>query len=52
VNDEVWLPSKATTRINAKLALLKTIRAEVDVQWREYRKFRTESRIVAPEPPR
>jgi hypothetical protein len=49
VNDEVWLPSTATTRINAKLALLKTIRAEVDVRWRDYRKFRTESRIVPPE---
>lgn len=49
VNDELWLPSKATTRINAKLALLKSIRAEVNVQWREYRKFRTESRIVPPE---
>ncbi|MBA3973872.1 MAG: hypothetical protein C0504_06595 [Candidatus Solibacter sp.] len=47
VNDEVWLPSAATTRINARLALLKTYRAEVDVRWRDYRKFRTESRVVA-----
>lgn len=47
VNDEVWLPSAATTRINARLALLKTYRAEVDVRWRDYRKFRTESRIVS-----
>lgn len=47
VNDEVWLPSAATTRINARLALLKTYRAEVDVRWRDYKKFRTESRVVA-----
>jgi hypothetical protein len=47
VNDEVWLPSAATTRINARLALVKTYRAEVDVRWRDYKKFRTESRVVA-----
>lgn len=47
VNDEVWLPSAATTKINARLALLKTYRAEVDVRWRDYKKFRTESRVVA-----
>jgi len=51
VNEEVWMPSRASTRINAKLALVKTIRAEVDVQWRDYRKFRTESRIVPEERP-
>ena len=51
VNDEVWLPSSATTRINARLALLKSYRAEVEVQWRDYKKFRTEPRIVAAENP-
>lgn len=51
VNDDLWLPSKAATRIIAKLALVKTIRAEVDVRWRDYRKFRTESRIVPEERP-
>jgi hypothetical protein len=51
VNDEVWLPSSATTKINARLALLKSYRAEVEVQWRDYKKFRTESRIVAAENP-
>ena len=47
VNGEVWLPSAATTKINARLALLKTYRAEVDVRWRDYKKFRTESRVVS-----
>lgn len=49
VNDEVWLPSAATTKVNARLALLKAYRAEVDVQWRDYKKFRTESRVVVVE---
>lgn len=49
VNDEVWLPSAAKTKINARLALLKPYRAEVDVRWRDYKKFRTESRIVSTE---
>lgn len=47
VNDEIWLPSRATTKLNARLALLKSFNAEVDVAWRDYRKFQTDSRIVS-----
>jgi hypothetical protein len=46
VNDEVWLPSRATTRLDARVALLKRFNAEVDVEWKQYRKFRADSRIV------
>jgi len=47
VHGEIWMPSRAQTRVNARLALLKPIRAEVDVRWRNYRKFSTESRVVS-----
>lgn len=47
VHSDVWLPLRATTRLNAKVALLKSFRAEIDVQWADYRKFQTESRIVS-----
>ncbi|MBE7543294.1 MAG: hypothetical protein M9913_18245 [Bryobacteraceae bacterium] len=46
VNDEVWLPSRATTRLDARVALLKRFNAEVDVEWMQYRKFQTDSRVV------
>lgn len=46
VNDEVWLPSRATTRLDARVALLKRFNAEVDVEWKQYRKFQTDSRVV------
>ncbi len=46
VHGEVWLPSRARMQLGARLALLKKIRAEVEVSWREYRKFQSESRIT------
>lgn len=46
VNGEVWLPSRATTRLDARVGLVKRINAESEVEWREYRKFRTDSRVV------
>lgn len=47
VNDEIWLPSRASTKLDARVALLKRFNAEVDVAWRDYRKFQTDSRIVS-----
>ena len=51
VNDEIWLPSAMRMRGDARLALLKKLRAEVDVQYRDYRKFQGDSRFIdaAPE---
>jgi hypothetical protein len=46
VNEEVWLPSRATTRLDARVALLKRFNAEVEVEWKQYRKFQTDSRVV------
>lgn len=46
VNDEVWLPKQIHVRADAKLGLLKTFRLGIDVDYRNYRKFRTESQIL------
>ena len=46
VNDEIWLPRHATTKLNARVALVKKFNAEFDVKWRDYRKFQTDSRIL------
>jgi hypothetical protein len=46
VHDEVWLPSHAWMRLGARVALVKKLDAEVEVLWRDYRKFQTDSRIT------
>jgi hypothetical protein len=53
VNEEVWLPSRISVRAEARVALLKKMRAEIDITYREYRKFQADSKIVgdAVEPP-
>ena len=49
VNDEVWLPSKMTAHAEARLAYLKKMRVELDVTYKNYRKFQADSRLVAAE---
>ena len=50
VNDEIWLPSNMRIRGDARLALLKKLRAEVDVAYRDYRRFQGESRVLEAPP--
>jgi len=49
LNSEVWLPSRATIRLDAKLALVKSFRISNEVTWSGYRKFQADSRIVSAE---
>jgi hypothetical protein len=49
VNDEVWLPKNVHIRADAKVGLLKTFRMDVSIAYSDYRKFRTESKIVGTE---
>jgi hypothetical protein len=49
VNNEVWLPQQIHIRGDAKVALLKTFRLELDLAYRDYRKFRTESQVIGVE---
>lgn len=46
VNDEVWLPKHVSVKIDVRLALLKNFNAEQEQSFRDYKKFRTSSRIV------
>jgi hypothetical protein len=46
VNDEVWLPRHIALKVDARLALLKGLNMAEDVTYRDYKKFRTDTRIV------
>lgn len=46
VNDEIWLPAHASIRFNGRAALLVPLRDEIDLQFRDYKKFQAESQIV------
>ena len=46
VNDEVWLPSRITARADARVGFLKKMHGELDISYRDYKKFQSESRIV------
>ena len=46
VNDEVWLPRHVALKLDARLALLKGLTIAEDVTYRDYRKFRTDTKIL------
>jgi hypothetical protein len=46
VNDEVWLPRHVDVKVDARLALLKNFNEDIDVTYRDYKKFRTDAKIV------
>jgi hypothetical protein len=46
VNDEVWLPRHLTFNIDARVALLKDFRVAGEQTFRDYKKFRSSSRIL------
>jgi hypothetical protein len=46
VNDEVWLPKHVDVKIDARVALLKNFNENFDLTYRDYKKFRTDTRIV------
>jgi hypothetical protein len=47
VNGEIWLPRRVTVTGDVKLALLKTLQADIEATFSNYRKFQTDSRIVS-----
>lgn len=47
MNDEVWVPSLVTVRADARLGYLKKLRAEIDVSYKDYKRFSTDSRLVS-----
>lgn len=46
VNDEVWLPRLVTFKVDARVALLKDYNVDGEQTFRDYKKFRTSSKIV------
>ena len=46
VNDEVWLPRELAVTVDVRLALLKNFNVEDEQTFRDYKKFRTDTKIV------
>ncbi len=46
INDEVWLPQHVNVKVDVRLALLKDFDVEDDITYRDYKKFRTDTKIV------
>jgi hypothetical protein len=46
VNEEVWLPKQVVVKLDAKIGLLKDYSMEVESTYRDYKKFRTDTKIV------
>jgi len=46
VNDEVWLPKHLAVKLDARVALLKNFNMDMDITYRDYKKLRTDAKIV------
>jgi hypothetical protein len=47
VNDEVWLPRQLAVKVDVRLALLKDFNIDLEQTFRDYKKFRSSSKIVS-----
>jgi hypothetical protein len=47
VNDEVWLPQHVNVNVDVRLALLKNIDIAVEQSFRDYKKFRTGTKVIS-----
>jgi hypothetical protein len=46
INDEVWLPKFVNLKLDARVALLKGLSLSENVTYRDYKKFRTDTKIT------
>jgi hypothetical protein len=46
VNEEVWLPKHVDFHVDLRLALLKNLSVDVEQTFRDYKKFRTDTKIT------
>lgn len=46
INDEVWLPKQMDIKVDARFALLKNFNLDQQTTYRDYKKFRTDTKIV------
>lgn len=49
INDEVWLPKHVAVHVDARIALFKNVDEDINVTYRDYKKFRTDTRITVVE---
>lgn len=47
VNDELWMTDHFKLRFSARVALIRGLRREVEVDWSEFQRFTVDSRILA-----
>ena len=45
VNDEVWLPKQIHIDVRARVAFLKSFNEDIDITYKDYKKFRTEIKL-------
>jgi hypothetical protein len=46
VNEEVWLPKRVEAHADMRLALFKNFNIDLDQSYRDYKKFRTDTKIT------
>lgn len=49
VNNEMWLPLHARISFDARVALVKSIRMDIEAKFSDYKKFRTDSKVISVE---
>jgi hypothetical protein len=49
VNDEVWLPKHVSAHVDVRLALVKNYNEDLEQTFRDYKKFRTDTKITVGE---
>jgi hypothetical protein len=47
VNEEVWLPKQLAANVDVRLALLKNFDVNIEQTFRDYKKFRATTKILA-----
>lgn len=50
VNNDIWLPLHAHVSFDARIAIFKTARGDIDAKFSDYKKFRTDSKIISVDP--
>jgi hypothetical protein len=50
VNNELWMPAHIKVEFDSRLALLKRLRVDLQIDYSDFRKFQTDSRILPPQP--
>jgi hypothetical protein len=47
VNDDVWLPEHLQIRADARLAYVKKVRTEINITYKDYKKFQSDAKMIS-----